>query len=60
MISVPPPILQELAARFGLQPDSLTYLGGGDESSDGIVYAFSSTAGPRVLKIMLLVQNQHR
>lgn len=51
MIPVPETALEEICRAFGLERESLTFLGGGREDSDGIVYAI-----PRgeVLKILPL------
>ena len=54
MITVPTPIFQDLSARIGIKPDLLNHIGGGDGSSDGIVYAFELPSGPRVMKIIHL------
>lgn len=60
MIPIPPQILIALAARFHQTPQSLAYLGGGQESSDGIAYAFAAAQGPRVLKILPLTSDEQR
>ncbi len=41
MIAVPDQVLSALTAAFGIPNDKLSFLGGGREGSDGIVYSFN-------------------
>ncbi|RPJ36688.1 MAG: hypothetical protein EHM21_18855 [Chloroflexi bacterium] len=54
MISVPEPVLETLSASIGVDRQSLSYLGGGREDSDGIAYTYLSQDRARVLKIIAL------
>ena len=54
MIKVPPHVLESLAACFGVAPSALTFLGGGREDSDGIVYTFQQGDRPLVMKVLAL------
>jgi Ser/Thr protein kinase RdoA (MazF antagonist) len=52
MIQVPKTIVAALCAQYHISPQALSYLGGGEESSDGIVYEYDQDGLERVLKIM--------
>ncbi len=57
MISVTDYALTTLTARYDTKPDLLTFLGGGREDSDGIVYSFPVRKGKMVLKIIAIPQD---
>jgi Ser/Thr protein kinase RdoA (MazF antagonist) len=52
MIPVPKPVLESLAKSYGTRAEYLSHFGGGQESSDGIVYAYPYEGSHRLLKIM--------
>lgn len=60
MIPVPAPVCNDLARKFGADPDMLSHVGGGDASSDGIVYAFPHDQGRCLLKIMAIPLKDQR
>ncbi|MCP4283714.1 MAG: hypothetical protein GY792_04580, partial [Gammaproteobacteria bacterium] len=60
MISVPQPILESLAEAFGTNASALSHFGGGQESSDGIVYAYPHENSRRLIKIMAIPDNERR
>ena len=60
MIPVPQPVLQLLAESFGTTADCFRHLGGGHESSDGIVYAYPYKDTQRLLKIMAIPCDDQR
>lgn len=55
---VPPAVIDDLSARFGAAKASLTFLGGGQDWSDGTLYRFTpggavgSPGGARVIKFL--------
>lgn len=53
MKKLPEQTLLALATKFGYAPDSLTKIGGGNESSDGIAYRGVRNGEPYVFKIVL-------
>ena len=52
MIPVPQPVLFELAKSFGAKAAHLRHFGGGQESSDGIVYDYPYQDTRRLIKIL--------
>lgn len=54
MIPVPRPVLEALALRYRAAPDTLAHFGGGRPESDGIVYAYPSGEGRRMLKVIAI------
>lgn len=52
MIKVPANIVDDIANAFGTRSSELSYLGGGMEFSDGIVYSFVKDGRPYALKIL--------
>ena len=54
MIPVPQPVQEQLARSFGAAADSLNHFGGGNESSDGIVYANPYGDTRLLLKVMVI------
>lgn len=55
MIAIPAEILAALITPYEISPESLTFLGGGREDSDGIAYTYSRAGvKERVLKILAL------
>ena len=54
---VPENILTEMAAAFGAARSGLTFLGGGREDGDGIVYAYTQGEHAYALKILAIEQN---
>ena len=59
MIPVPQSVLEALAKSFGTQSDHLAFFGGGQESSDGIVYQYTDKDTKSLLKILPIpVDNQ--
>ena len=54
MIRVPQQVLRQLSAQFGASAESLKYLGGGREDSDGIAYTYPAPQGLQVLKVLAL------
>ncbi|MCK5646211.1 MAG: phosphotransferase [Anaerolineales bacterium] len=54
MIPVPQAVLEALAKSFGITNAQLSHFGGGDESSDGIVYAYAYKDIRRLLKVMAI------
>ncbi len=60
MIPVPPSALEALAASFGTETAHLRHFGGGDESSDGVVYAYPHQDTRRLLKIMAIPAEEQR
>ena len=54
MIPVPQSVLEALATSFGTTTAHLSHFGGGEESSDGIVYAYPYKDTRRLLKIMAI------
>ena len=54
MITVPQSVLEALAKSFDITNGHLRHFGGGDESSDGIVYAYAYKDTRRLLKIMAI------
>jgi Ser/Thr protein kinase RdoA (MazF antagonist) len=52
MIPVPKPVLESLAESFNMKATHLSHFGGGQESSDGIVYAYPFQDAQRLLKIL--------
>lgn len=60
MIPVPTTALAALARTFGANVADLAQYGGGREDSDGIIYAYPTDAGRRLLKIMAFPAEQQR
>ncbi|HDQ71495.1 MAG TPA: hypothetical protein ENN19_05290 [Chloroflexi bacterium] len=60
MIQVPQSVLEALAASFGTASAHLSHFGGGEESSDGIVYAYPYQDARRLLKIMAIPADDRR
>ena len=60
MIPVPQSVLEALAKSFRIMPANLTHYGGGQESSDGIVYAYPYKDTRRLLKILAIPINDQR
>ena len=61
MIPVPQSALEPLAQSFGTVAASLSRFGGGQEESDGIVYAYPYKDARRLLKIMAIpIQDQQK
>ncbi len=60
MIPVPVGVLNQLARRFGADPESLHHFGGGDASSDGTVYAYPYGGSRRLLKVMAIPVDKQR
>lgn len=52
MIPVPPAVLKSLAPRYGTEPGDLIHFGGGRPENDGVIYAYPSGGGRRLLKVM--------
>lgn len=57
MIPIPPDVKTALAADYGLTPEALTHLGGGQEGSDGTTFSYTQDGQPRVLKILAAPAN---
>jgi Ser/Thr protein kinase RdoA (MazF antagonist) len=49
---LPKPVLAELSSRYGTRPQDLSFLGGGQDWSDGTVYRYHGTEEERALKII--------
>lgn len=49
--------MAEICQKWGIDPGTLAFLGGGRGDSDGIVYAYPSARGKMVLKILALGEN---
>jgi Ser/Thr protein kinase RdoA (MazF antagonist) len=61
MIPVPSSIRVSLAQKFNTTAADLKHFGGGEESSDGIVYAYPCADGRRLLKVMAIpIEDQRR
>lgn len=60
MIPVPQSVLEALAISFGTTIAHLSHYGGGQESSDGIVYAYPYKETRRLLKIMAIPIDDQR
>lgn len=60
MISVSPTTLQELAHKFELTSDALSYFAGGREDNDGVIYAYPYQNTQRLLKIMAIPEDDQR
>jgi Ser/Thr protein kinase RdoA (MazF antagonist) len=60
MIPVPESTLESLAAMYGVNRSDLKHFGGGQESSDGIVYAYPYNNTQRLLKIMAIPKDGQR
>jgi Ser/Thr protein kinase RdoA (MazF antagonist) len=60
MIPVPGPVLESLAKLIGTEFAYLQHFGGGQESSDGIVYAYPHKGNRRLLKIMAIPVDDRR
>jgi len=60
MIPVPHPVIQSLAEAYRTSADSLSHFGGGQEASDGIVYAYPYRETRRLLKIMAIPSDDQR
>lgn len=60
MIPVPKTTLESLAVAYGAQASDLRHFGGGEESSDGIVYAYPYQDTQRLLKIMAISKDSQR
>jgi amicoumacin kinase len=54
-MNIPEPILTGFCSRFSITRDHLSYLGGGQESSDGTTFSFPFESRERVLKVMELL-----
>ena len=52
MITVESHVLENLCKQIDISADKLTYLGGGREDSDGIVYTYEENGKKKVLKIL--------
>ena len=60
MIPVPPSALEALAASFGTGTAHLHHFGGGEEASDGVVYAYPYQDTRRLLKVMAIPAEEQR
>ena len=60
MIPVPQSVLKALAKSYGTKAAKLIHFGGGQESSDGIVYAYPDNDARRLLKIMAIPIDDQR
>jgi len=60
MIPVPQPVIESLAETFGTKAAHLSNFGGGQEESDGIVYAYPFGDTQRLLKILAIPIEQQR
>ena len=60
MIPVPKTTLEALAKSFGTNADNLIHFGGGQESSDGIVYSYPYKDTKRLLKILPITIDTQR
>jgi Ser/Thr protein kinase RdoA (MazF antagonist) len=60
MIPVPKAVLEKLAEKYGTAAAQLSKFGGGNESSDGIVYAYPYEDQRRLLKIMAIPSADQR
>ena len=60
MIPVPQTVLKSLAKAFDIKIGNLNRFGGGQESSDGIVYAFPYKNTRRLLKVMAIPIEEQR
>lgn len=54
MIPVPADVLASLAQALGMESSRLTYMAGGREDSDGVIYHLPGMEGAALLKIMAL------
>lgn len=54
MIALSDVILAKMAEKFGIDKASLSFLGGGREDSDGILYSYPTDGSERVLKILAI------
>ena len=60
MIPVPGPVLESLAPAYGTTTPQLSHFGGGEEYSDGVLYAYPHADTRRLLKILAFpADNQH-
>jgi Ser/Thr protein kinase RdoA (MazF antagonist) len=60
MIKVPESALESIAASYGVAANRLYHFGGGEESSDGIVYSYPYGDTQRLLKIMAIQKDNQR
>lgn len=60
MIAVEKHVLESLCKKIGTSIDQITYLGGGREDSDGIVYTYFENGKKKVLKILALELEKKR
>lgn len=60
MIPVPSSALEALAASFGTETAHLRHFGGGEEASDGVVYAYPHQDTRRLLKILAIPAEEQR
>ena len=60
MIPVPLQALEKLATAYGSTADQLSHFGGGQESSDGIVYAYPFKDRRRLLKVLAITVEGQR
>jgi amicoumacin kinase len=45
MKRVPKPVMEDLCGRYGVDPEAIEFLGGGEDWSDGVLYSFSPRSG---------------
>ncbi len=60
MIPVSEAALEALAIAYGATPSTLRHFGGGEESSDGVVYSYPYQDTQRLLKIMAIPKDEQR
>jgi amicoumacin kinase len=60
MIPIPEPALHALALKFAIDPAGLVKFAGGDEGSDGVVYAYPFEGQQRLLKILVMPPEKPR
>lgn len=60
MVPVPQIALASLATAYGVDASRLKHFGGGQESSDGVVYAYPFQDTQRLLKIMAIPKTDQR
>ncbi|MBN1696329.1 MAG: phosphotransferase [Spirochaetales bacterium] len=60
MKSLPDFVKNTLSPRFGADPPSIIFLGGGQDWSDGIVFRFEHSEGERVIKFVDFAQTDDK
>ncbi len=58
MIKVSDKAMQEICDKLSIPKETLKYIGGGSESSDGILYVYDSQSGRMVLKILAIPEKE--